>query len=377
MSRKKQDATDQIMGYFYQYMFAAAKCLVLDNGSIIVESLGDVTILDDEENVIEQYEIKYHDCSNNLTPRSDDFWKTLYNWLLNLDVSLNCQSLILYTTSEIKNTSRFYNWNALDELEKYKIIYKIYEEDKNKKQVNQDRKKYYDLIFCKDNYSELKTILKKFRIESNEEGFKDIKNKVMNAQIFKLYLDNEKEILFNGLYANLINIPVVKNKQDWKISYNEIIEILRRLRPNVKEDRFIIDDLASNNKLTEEEKLQYLEKNFVKEIKRIEYDEQIDSAIMDYFKANVNLNAQFKKNPAFTGEYNKYVDNLDLKIHNIKDMCRIESIADIINGSKVFYHKGMDVKVESSLIFYSESIKRGIVHNMVDSNKFTWHLEDK
>ena len=55
MDKKKQDATDQVVGYFYQYWFAVSECLNLQGGSLVVENLGDITLLNDNSEIEKQY----------------------------------------------------------------------------------------------------------------------------------------------------------------------------------------------------------------------------------------------------------------------------------------------------------------------------------
>lgn len=378
MAKRKQDATDQVVGYFYQYWFAVAECLYLQNGYLVIEKLGDVSLLNDESEIVKQYEIKFHESDKTLSDRNIDFWKTIYNWLDNYDISSKCESLILHTTSTISKTSIFYNWNLCTNKEKYSRMFQIYKEDNELLKEN-PRVKYYETIFSKENYSKLLDILDKQIIETQSNGFEFVRRKIMTSPILQVFSEPQKKMLSDELYANLINIPTIKNNQSWTISYKEILKLLNQLIGKMNFDGIpVIEDIFYDKNPTAENKELYKEKKFIKEIQKIEYDEQIEIAMRDYFKANINLDSYFKDYVSFEGEYNIYKKNLSEKINNLKTKKKLEICKEtIIKDSKIFYHEGLDLTPTTTLKFNSESIKKGIVHNIVDEGNITWHLGEK
>ena len=377
MKKKKQDATDQVIGYFYQYWFAVSECLNLQEGSLVIETLGDVTLLNDNSEIVRQYEIKFHESNESLSNRSVDFWKTIYNWVNNFDISSKCKNLILHTTSLISKESIFLNWNLCSKEEKYSRMLHVYEKDSESS--NNVRTKYYKAIFDRENYKKLLHILDKNIIETQSDGFNFVKKKIMESSMLQIFPEPDKEIISNMLYANLINIPIIKKNQSWSISYKELNKLTYQLIEKMNFGGLpVIEDVYNGNNISVEKKELYKDKKFIKEIQKIEYEDQIENAIIDYFKANINLDNYFKNYVAFEGEYNIYKKNLSEKINNLKQIRQLETSDEtIIRDSKKFYHEGLDSTPVTTLKFNSESIKKGIVHNIVDEGKITWHLGEK
>lgn len=378
MNKKKQDATDKVVGYFYQYWFAVSECLNLQGGSLVVENLGDITLLNDNSEIEKQYEIKFHEGDKSLSDRNIDFWKTIYNWINNYDISSKCENLILHTTSTISKTSIFYSWNVCSKEEKYSRMLQIYKED-NERSKETMRAKYYETIFAKENLSKLLSILDKQIIETQSDGFDFVEKKIMMASMLQVFSEPQKKMISNLLYANLISIPIIKNNQNWSISYTELQKLINQLMEKMNFGGLpVIEDIFNDKNPSIEESELYKEKKFIKEIQKIEYEDQIETAIRDYFKANINLDSYFKDYVSFEGEYNIYKKNLSEKINNLKMKRQLETSNEtIINDSKKFYHEGLDSTPTTTLKFNSESIKKGIVHNIVEEGKITWHLGEK
>ena len=378
MEKKKQDATDQVVGYFYQYWFAVSECLNLQGGSLVIENLGDITLLNDNSEIEKQYEIKFHESDKSLSDRNVDFWKTIYNWMNNYDISSKCENLILHTTSLISKKGIFFNWNLCSKEEKYSRMFQIYKEDTESSNES-TRAKYYETIFAKENYSKLLHILDKQIIETQSDGFYFVERKIMTSSMLQVFSNPQKEMLSKLLYANLINIPTIKDNQGWSISYTELQKLVNQLMEKMNFGGLpVVEDIFNDKDPSAEEKELYKGEKFIKEIQKIEYENQIETAIIDYFKANINLDSYFKDYVSFEGEYNIYKKNLSEKINNLKMIRQLETSDEtIIKDSKKFYHEGLDSTPVTTLKFNSESIKKGIVHNIVDEGKITWHLGEK
>lgn len=378
MDKKKQDATDQVVGYFYQYWFAVSECLNLQGGSLVVENLGDITLLNDNSEIEKQYEIKFHESNKSLSDRSIDFWKTIYNWMNNYDISSKCENLILHTTSPISKKSIFFDWNLQSNEEKYLKMFQVYKEDIESSNES-TRAKYYEIIFAEENHSKLLHILDKQIIETKPDGFYFVEKKIMTSSMLQVFSDSQKKMISRFLYTNLINIPTIKNNQSWSISYIELQKLVNQLLEKMNFGGLpIIEDIYNDKNPSADEKELYKGKKFIKEIQKIEYDDQIETAIIDYFKANTNLDSYFKDYVSFEGEYDIYKKNLSEKINNLKMRKKLETSDEtIIKDSKKFYHEGLDLTPATILKFNSESIKKGIVHIIVDEGKITWHLGEK
>ncbi len=123
------DSRDSKRGDFYQslvaVLYAISKPELKKFETLVIEHKGDVSF----DNLI-QLETKHHKSGHSLSDTSEEFWKTLYNWLKQSDTF---QSLILHTTSHfpIKGLSELKKWNisSLDDriqiLNKIKFDYKM------------------------------------------------------------------------------------------------------------------------------------------------------------------------------------------------------------------------------------------------------------
>ena len=94
------NATPKYLGYFYQVLIAIEQCFhASSNETIWLECCGDV--YDGQTST----EVKHHFGDGNLTDNSDDFWKTLKNYVVEDVTPFN--SLVLHTTAKIPKTSIF------------------------------------------------------------------------------------------------------------------------------------------------------------------------------------------------------------------------------------------------------------------------------
>ena len=90
MSEIKQSKHNNIsptIGNFYHYYIVVDKLFELEeNEKIIIELHGDITRASKNEKVfIENYEIKHHESDNELNYANEDFWKTLKNWINDIE----------------------------------------------------------------------------------------------------------------------------------------------------------------------------------------------------------------------------------------------------------------------------------------------------
>ncbi|POB09628.1 hypothetical protein CO251_15595 [Sulfobacillus sp. hq2] len=121
MKRLGNDATLTRLGDVYQYLFVVKNCLELkENEQIYVEQYGDIAKISPKDSV--QTEVKHHLSEHNLSDRSEDFWKSLRNWLKNYDYAAKFKSLILLTTSSIPATSAFYQWDLKHPTDRLSIL---------------------------------------------------------------------------------------------------------------------------------------------------------------------------------------------------------------------------------------------------------------
>lgn len=125
-----------------------------------------------------------------------------------------------------------------------------------------------------------------------------------------------------------------------------------------------------------------LEKNFVKEIKRIEYEKQIQKAVLDYWKAQKTVIKYFQEDFSYLKSLQHYKTDLLERLKYIKDEKKIETegmdrVAQI-RSSKVMYTNVMswEAKDFESIISNRGYFQRGIIHTIVDDKKFNWDVGD-
>jgi hypothetical protein len=107
------DATSKILGFDYQKLIALERCLdAKPNEYIWIECKGDVA--DTKASV----EVKHHESKHNLSSNSVDAWKTIKNYVDNLNVIDDFNHLILHTISTVPEDSIFYEWNKLTPIQK-------------------------------------------------------------------------------------------------------------------------------------------------------------------------------------------------------------------------------------------------------------------
>ncbi len=117
------DSRDSKRGDFYQSLvaiyYAVSKPELFKFVKLVIEHEGDVSF----DNLV-QIETKHHKSANSISDTSEDFWKTLYNWL---NQKTNFQRLILHTTSHFptKGTTLLKNWNKSSVDGRIEILNKI------------------------------------------------------------------------------------------------------------------------------------------------------------------------------------------------------------------------------------------------------------
>lgn len=197
----------------------------------------------------------------------------------------NFDKLILYTTSIISVESKFYNWNNLFSKDKLKLLKEIKLSIKRK---NKMFEKYYNFIF-KTNYDENKllTILEKVRIESSQNNIKNIMKEF--TPYIRYIPENNRKIFIDALLGQIIGN--VKNyPKKWEITGSYFEKILQKIVPNyLNVNEIPLPKKYEKEKISFEQMSLYEEKEFVKAIKEIEYEEEKIEAIINYCKTEKTI----------------------------------------------------------------------------------------
>ncbi len=120
--KEKHDSRDSNRGNFYQAIVAIKYAIGKDLSNfenLTIEHEGDVSF---DKKI--QIEVKHHKNKKSLADTSEDFWKTLYNWI---NQKSNFNKLILHTTEHFSTNRNAYlkKWNKSSNEERYKIIHRI------------------------------------------------------------------------------------------------------------------------------------------------------------------------------------------------------------------------------------------------------------
>ena len=168
MPKAVNDATEQKAGDIFQYLIALRDCFDLEEGDTLqIEVNGDVSVLTGSRGKF-QKEVKHHFGNAYLRDRDIDFWKTLANWYTDFIRIESFSKLILYCTSNIKETSPFYGWNGLKAEEKLVELKRIGSVTKARERGFREQ---YNRIFGSEYREEnLLKILNKFSIETSRKN---------------------------------------------------------------------------------------------------------------------------------------------------------------------------------------------------------------
>ena len=372
MSKAVYDATLKKAGDLFQYYIALRNCFKLQ-----IEVNGDVSLISSISESSFQIEVKHHFGEHSLSDRNIDFWKTLSNWYMEYDRISIFSSLVLYTTSTIGLESPFYDWNNKKQSEKLSVLLSIGTVEK--KDENTFRK-YYNKIFDKEVYDKdkLEDILSRFTIEYNQNKISDI-SKEFDCYVGHIPKDNRDNYI-GALLGRILSV-VKEPPHIWELSREEFDKILQQesvAYSNSGEKP--LPTIFNDEDIPEYEKETLINKNFVEEIKKIEYDDEIQLAILDYWKTNMTIINFFNEDFSYNQSLEKYRDDLSYKLKHQKKISviksRRKSREEQIENSQILYSEVMswDVRDFESIIKNQYYFQRGIIHTIVDAKEFSWDV---
>lgn len=378
MSTAVNDATLKKAGDIFQYYIALRNCFNMKSGDKVqIEVNGDVSLISSESDSSFQIEVKHHFGEHSLSDRNIDFWKTLSNWYVEYDRISAFSSLVLYTTSVIGVDSPFHDWNNKNKSEKLCVLLNIGAIEK--KDENTFRK-YYKKIFDENIYDKekLEDILSRFTIEYNQNKISEI-SKEFDCYIGHIPQENRDHYI-GALLGRLLSI-VKEPPHRWEISREYFDNILQKesIAYSNKNEK-PLPDIFNDEDISEYEKETLLNKNFVEEIKKIEYDDEIQLAILDYWKTNMTIINYFNEDFLYNQSLDKYREDLSYKLKQQKKISviksRRKSREEQIESSQILYSEVMswDVRDFESIIKNQYYFQRGIIHTIVDDREFSWDV---
>lgn len=377
--KSKHNNIAQTIGNFYHYYVVVDKLFELEeNEKIIIELNGDITRASKNEQVfIENYEIKHHESNNELNYANEDFWKTLKNWINDIQKYQENTKLILYTTSTLhKDLDNFENKNTEEKISLLK--------DWKNKTTNKKILEHHEVIF--KNEENLKSILNKVLFKSKQVDYLNIKQDIIvNHKDYFEYFDDEN-IKFNAIETFItIIINSLENNKKWEIDYeyfkNKRNEFITKNKPSKK----IIDEIELYDSSHDEQANKDLNKEslYVKKLKDIELDEdEILNASINKYKAlkfaDILLNyKQSVYEDKILNCKKIFID--EWKNKKPKHKRKIQELSQL-KTSQNFYEELTETQ---KLCLHEEdntqSFRRGYWHILADDEdeKIHWLIEDK
>lgn len=266
---KSDDASKKILGFKYQEMVALVKCLESkDDTSIFLECYGDISY--NKTSVEVKHSI---DPSKKLINTHIDFWKTIYNCLINYDIYQFYSKFILHTTADIKEDSIFDGWNKKESKTKLADVLSI--------EASETISKYVTYI-NKFNKTTLEKILDKFVIHANEKSVKDYYIDILcnHPSVIKPLKEEYRKPFINSLLGYISSMLIEADDYKWEINISNFDENLRSYLRSYQ-----IDDLIFPNSNKDTANTYQHTFRFVQELKNIAYDTKVVSACKHYIKA--------------------------------------------------------------------------------------------
>lgn len=381
MSRANNDATLTKLGDIFQYYIALLDCFKMEKGDKLqIEVSGDVSIISGNYGKSFQREVKHHLGDFPLGDRHIDLWKTLYNWYAEYERVSKFDFLNLYTTSQIKEGSRLFGWNLKSKEDKLLVLKSIGETKKKKEKTFRN---YYMKIFDKKNYNEKKILdlLSKFEIT---HGCGDISQLSESFDEYVRHIPEENRNLYiSTLLGEIVTIATGTNFR-WEISSEQFDRLLQKNTASHSSQLGRPLPLGyANRKISNEEEGVLQSKRFVEAIKEINYESVISDAISDYWKTQGTVIHYLRDDLLYLEGIPNYQRELKNRLVYLKKdkQLEIESLTSIKKTylSKKMYIEAMrwEAKDFDSIIRNQDYFQRGMIHSIIDENKFNWKLEEK
>lgn len=377
----KHNNIDPTIGNFYHYCIVVSKLFLLKkNEKLVIEVYGDLTKVRINDNYfLENYEIKHHKDSNTLNYSNIDFWKTIKNWVENVDSYSSDTKLILYTTST-KDESLL-NFNKKTKDEKLNLLTDWKDKTKNS-EINDLNKTIFK------NKTKLKNVLSKIQFETDMVKYEKVRNKIIedNHIYFNIFKENTtiKIKAINYFIAEIIS--ALKNKTNWEITDIQFRDIINDFADRNKIDNIKVEesDLKINvdedNKLKEDLVSQPL---YIQKLQEINLSQQkIKRASRHKIRA-INFISQIQGNSFTYGKKIEkcaevFIDHLD-EIKSDYDFEKDVSL-NIENSKKVFDNA---MKIDKLCLVDEDqttSFRKGFWHilaNDKEKKDIYWLIKDE
>lgn len=363
----KNDATLKQLGVEYQKLIALEKCLnASENENIYIECLGDVA--DDEESM----EIKHHVGNHNLISNSEDFWKTLKNYVEEFSIINTFSKLTLFTTSKIPSTSIFFEWEKKSVKEMLNVI--------KDHTPSETAKPFYEKVANAEKV-ELESILSKFEIMSNQPKIKDKWEELKQNNTLTIVSNKHLDDALFWLHG-YISKKAFDDGKKWEININDFKRDLRdSLSKYATPD--IIFHKADKDDIDPESSSKF---EFIESLKKISVKKTaIENAISDYMRTQISKVAMLQASPTLEDSLEEYEDDVERNINEHKEQKAIDlSPKDLKTKKanktsyKLYYDCITQKHNEIQNVKGTERYYRnGCIHSVVESKRFDWEYKEE
>lgn len=372
--RYVNDATASKIGDVFQYMVALEECFELKDGEeLVIEECGDVSRRDSKsQKLILQIEVKHHLANKALTDKSEDFWKTLDNWLYEFDRIKTCERLVFLTTSDYGKNTLFKRWDVMDKEERFNRLKKVYSDSKDSK-----AKGHYDNVFSHDKEDivsvlERIIIIKHNKINECYKGF----------ERFLGFLPKERREDFILNLLGKIFENVTKPPHKWVITKDQFDVILQDAAPRYVKNSYVLPDKYSTATIPLTDKLGFTNMKFVTSLRNIGSEDEVPEAMNDYWRTNMTNMVIRKQSPYRYVDVENYRDDLHNRLDKRRKRCLLESRSCLGNKdecdikSRMMYLEVMEWPATNFGLFACnhQFYQHGIIHNIVQDSDFRWEI---
>lgn len=397
----KFSAKEQMLGYFYQPLYALYKLMQIDiadepDSFIIIENLDDIEFRSNID-ALKLIQTKHHIKSQgSISDRSSDLWKTIRIWaerIVNDEVKLDNVIFSLVTTStafenSIASKLRVENRNTQEALS---TIQKIAEEgyiNAQKRQNNPELKKHENedayIAFYKLDKNTQKKFISKIYICDSSSTIEYIVSNIEKKLQYACNSSDRKyfaEKLTGWWIIRVITSSLLDKKQE-QITKFELDDKIEEFKEEFKRGSLPIDYENEFNDISEDN-LTHNEKIFIEQLKTIKVTPKtISDAICDYYRAynqrglwvrkSKILNSHLEEyDTRLTNEWSREFENM---ISNIDENCpenvQEKQGRDLYN---TIGNKTLPICEAENHKIKGHYIMRGSFHMLANKVHIGWH----
>jgi hypothetical protein len=375
-----------------QFYIALQKCFEMKNGEcVFIEIDGDVSLL--ASNPKESLQAEMKEYFKPLTDSHKNFWNTLNNWLHPSFKEGNYKQLLLITTQSIGINSKFKDWSTLNLENRLEILNQIKEkseklfsekvikkeaelvkEGKKTEKINppESLKLMRNILNCED-LSLLKKVIEKVDIISDHSTREFFPSQLATRELKGIAEDNRDKYL-NALLGYIINEETYN--KGWRITSESFQQMCQDLTQSFVENTVIFPNIIKKENISESERLESYDYDFVAKIRDIEYDEVIHNSITEYWFTFNTISSEFNRRVSKKDSIVKFQQNLkDLHTPLYRKASRGCNSSNVINNSKDFFDDVMGLQTPNFDLYNDTPLifKNGMFHILANESEHNIH----